>query len=148
MSKNKKIITGLIMGAAALAIMLFASMPSANSKEISIADLIKDSEKYEGEYLMTQGLLRADTIQWDDDNIQLDFEIVDENDLALPVYHKGIKPDNFSEGIIVIVEGFLNEQGVFEAEKVRTKCPSKYESEDMDNYDIDTHKKILEEQTE
>lgn len=145
MSKNKKIITGLVMMAGALVIMAFASMPSANSKEITITDLIKEGKEYEGDYIMTQGLLREESIQWDDDNIRLEFEIYDENDAVLPVYHEGIKPDNFSDDIIVIVEGFLNEKGVFEAEKVQTKCPSKYEGEDMENYDTETHKKILEE---
>ena len=57
MSKNKKIVAGLIMGAAALAIMLFASMPSANSKEITISDLLQAPGQYAGEYIMTQGLL-------------------------------------------------------------------------------------------
>lgn len=147
MSKNKKIVAGLIMGAAALAIMLFASMPSANSKEITISDLLQAPGRYAGEYIMTQGLLRGDSIKWDADNIRLEFEIYDEHDAVLSVYHDGIKPDNFSDGIIVIVEGFLHEEGTFEAEKIRTKCPSKYESADMENYDIEQHKKILEEQT-
>lgn len=145
MTKNKKIITSLILMAAALMIMMFSSMPSAGSKENTISDLHKDSEKYEGEYIMTQGLLKTESIQWNADKIELQFELYDENDAVLPVFHEGIKPDNFSEDIIVIVEGFLNNEGIFEAEKVQTKCPSKYEGEDMENYDAEAHKKILEE---
>ncbi|WP_077211319.1 cytochrome c maturation protein CcmE [Bacillus dakarensis] len=143
MSKNKKILTGLILGAAALMIMMFSSMPSAGSKEITISDIVDNRDQYKGDYIMTQGLLNKDSVQWDADKIELEFSIYDENDVTLPVFHKGIKPDNFSDDVIVIVEGFVNEEGVFEAEKVQTKCPSKYEGEDMENYDVETHQELL-----
>lgn len=148
MSKNKKIIVGLVIMGVALIIMAFSSMPTAGSKEITISELVANSNKYDGDYIMTQGLLVKDSIQWNADKIELQFEIYDENDVSLPVFHKGIKPDNFSDDVIVIVEGFINEDGVFEAEKVQTKCPSKYEGEDMENYDPETHKKVLDEKQE
>lgn len=148
MTKNKKIVVGLSLAAAALMIMLFTSMPSAGSKEITITDLVKDSEDFKGDYIMTQGLLNKDSIQWDADKIELQFEIYDENDATLPVLHHGIKPDNFTDDVIVIVEGFMNDAGVFEAERVMTKCPSKYEGADMENYDIETHKVIISDEQE
>lgn len=142
MLKNKKIATGLIFAAAALIIMMFSSIPSASSKEMPISDLVGNPEKYEGDYLMTQGLLDEESIEWDSDKIQLRFSLRDENEenISLPIFHEGIKPDNFSEGIIVIVEGFLNDDGVFEAEKVQTKCPSKYEGEE---YDPEMHNEMF-----
>lgn len=148
MTKNKKIVVGLSLAAAALMIMLFTSMPSAGSKEITITDLVKDSESFKDDYIMTQGLLNKDSIQWDADKIELQFEIYDENDATLSVIHNGIKPDNFTDDVIVIVEGFMNDAGVFEAERVMTKCPSKYEGEDMENYDIETHKVIISDEQE
>ncbi|MGA8942800.1 MAG: cytochrome c maturation protein CcmE [Thermoactinomyces sp.] len=148
MSKNKKIIIGLVLAAAALAFLMFSSIPATGSKEIAISDLVKNAKKYRGEVVMTQGLLNAKTVKWDADKIELEFEIYDDGKHSLPVFHKGIKPDNFSNDIIVIVEGFMREDGVFEAEKVQTKCPSKYESADMKNYDPKTHQKILKEKQE
>lgn len=148
MSKNKKIIAGLVLAATALLLLMFTSMPSAGSKEITISELVKNSSKFDGEYVMTQGLLKKDSIQWDADKIELQFEIYDEDNVSIPVFHKGIKPDNFSDDVIVIVEGMVNDKGVFEAEKVQTKCPSKYEGEDMENYDPETHKKIIDDEQE
>lgn len=148
MSKNKKIIAGLVLAATALLLLMFTSMPSAGSKEITISELVKNSSKFDGEYVMTQGLLKKDSIQWDADKIELQFEIYDEDNVSIPVFHKGIKPDNFSDDVIVIVEGLVNDKGVFEAEKVQTKCPSKYEGEDMENYDPETHKKIIDDEQE
>jgi cytochrome c-type biogenesis protein CcmE len=142
MSKNKKIITGLALATAAFIIMMFSTMPSAGSKEITIADLAENGSKYEGDYIMTQGLLNKESVKWDADKLELRFEIYEESEGTLQIFHKGIKPDNFSEDVIVLVEGFMNEDGVFEAEKVQTKCPTKYEGEDMENYDTEMHKEM------
>ncbi|WP_102265152.1 cytochrome c maturation protein CcmE [Mesobacillus jeotgali] len=142
MSKNKKIVMGLGLAAVAFVIMMFSTMPSAGSKEITIADLSKNGSKYEGDYIMTQGLLNKESVKWDADKLELRFELYEEGKGTLQVFHKGIKPDNFSEDVIVLVEGFIQEDGVFEAEKVQTKCPTKYEGEDMENYDTEMHKEM------
>lgn len=143
MSKNKKNIFGLSLFAVAIMIMFFSTMPSAGSKEISIEELL--TKNYKDEYVLTQGLLKEDSVKWDADKIELTFEIVDEeSSSSLPIIYKGVKPDNFSEDVIVIVEGFIKDNGVFEAEKVQTKCPSKYEGEDAENYDAEMHKNMNE----
>lgn len=147
MGKNKKITFGLIVGAIAVFIMFFTTMPTAGSKELSINEIIQNSDTYESEYLMTSGLLNLETVKWDADKILLEFELYEEDksDEMLQVKYEGVKPDNFTDDVIVIVEGTLAKDGVFEAEKVQTKCPSKYEGEDMENYDVETHKNILKE---
>lgn len=142
MSKNKKIISGIALAAVAFIIMMFSTMPSAGSKEITISDLAENGSKFEGDYIMTQGLLNKDSVKWDADKLELRFEIYEENQGTLQIFHKGIKPDNFTEDVIVLVEGFIKEDGVFEAEKVQTKCPTKYEGEGMENYDTQMHKEI------
>lgn len=150
MNKNKKIVFGLIVGAIAVFIMFFTTMPSAGSKELPISEILQNSAEYESEYLMTSGLLNNETIKWDADKILLEFELYEEDKEKemLSVQYEGVKPDNFTDDVIVIVEGTLNEEGVFLARTVQTKCPSKYEGEDMDNYDIETHKKILKDSQE
>ncbi len=143
MSKNKRIIVSLILAGIALSIMLFASLPNVGGQEVKISDLVDNPEKFKDEYVVTQGLLAADKIQWDPDEIELRFEIYDENNVYLPVFYKGVKPDNFSKDVIVIVDGYMNESGVLEAERIQTKCPSKYEGEDMENYNPKKHQEIL-----
>jgi cytochrome c-type biogenesis protein CcmE len=146
MSKNKKIISGLALAAVAFIIMMFSTMPTAGSMEITISDLEKNADKYDGDYIMTQGLLNKESVKWDADKLELTFEIYEaEGKGRLQIFHKGVKPDNFTEDVIVLVEGFIKKDGVFEAEKVQTKCPTKYEGEDMKNYDTEMHKEILKE---
>ena len=59
----------------------------------------------------------------------VDFEIADAGDpRALPVRYQGIDmPDLFGDGAEVVIEGSIH-QGVFLAERVMAKCPSKYEA--------------------
>ena len=58
----------------------------------------------------------------------VDFVIQDESEAQLPVRYQGIDvPDLFKEGAEVVVEGRLA-RGVFVAERVMAKCPSKYEA--------------------
>ncbi|MFE8703341.1 cytochrome c maturation protein CcmE [Cytobacillus sp. FJAT-54145] len=145
MSKNKKIIFGLSLVAAAIAIMFFSTMPSAGSKELTIDEVLSNKESYEEKYIMTQGLLDVSSIDWNPDDIVLKFEIYEEGTENLPIRYEGVKPDNFTQDVIVIVEGFITKEGVFEAEKVQTKCPSKYEGEDIENYDSEMHKELYKE---
>ncbi|MBM4762633.1 cytochrome c maturation protein CcmE [Bacillus sp. B15-48] len=147
MSKNTKIIAALTLMFVAFGIITFASMPTAGSKEITITEIVENSQQYDGDYIMTEGLLNKESIQWNADDIELHFEIFDANETALPVFYKGVRPDNFTDDVIVIVEGFMND-GVFEAEKVLTKCPSKYEGEDMENYDSEMHKELFNDKQE
>lgn len=48
-------------------------------------------------------------------------------DHALRVEYRGAVPDMFAEGREVVVEGVTDEEGVFRADVLLTKCGSKYE---------------------
>jgi len=45
---------------------------------------------------------------------------------TIPVVYQGIKPDMFTEGRDVIIDGEYKD-GVLQAQKLLTQCPSKYE---------------------
>ncbi|NSL50227.1 cytochrome c maturation protein CcmE [Calidifontibacillus erzurumensis] len=139
MKKNTKILLGFSAIFIAIMILLLTATPGASSIELTLDQLKQNPLKYKDQYVMIQGDLIEDSIHWKPDNIELQFNISDSNGNELHVIHNGVKPDNFSEGVIVIVEGFVNEDGSFLAEKVQTKCPSKYESENTNHYDIEKH---------
>jgi cytochrome c-type biogenesis protein CcmE len=50
----------------------------------------------------------------------------------IKIRYTGILPDTFREGAIAVADGELDEKGVFTADTVLAKCPSKYEEEDTD----------------
>lgn len=47
---------------------------------------------------------------------------------AMPVVYSGTVPDIFKAGIQVVVEGKLGPDGVFHAQNLLAKCPSKFQS--------------------
>jgi cytochrome c-type biogenesis protein CcmE len=58
---------------------------------------------------------------------------LEDESVRFPVEWRDALPDTFSEEVEVVVEGRLNEAGVFEATTLLTKCGSRYEAapEDM-----------------
>lgn len=55
------------------------------------------------------------------------FTITDQGQ-SLPVAYGGIVPDVFRPGITVVVEGRVAADGVFHAQTLLAKCPSKFQS--------------------
>lgn len=56
--------------------------------------------------------------------------IIAEGGETLPVIYQGIVPDAFMDGADVVIEGQLNPAGVFQADTILAKCPSKYVPEE------------------
>lgn len=143
MKKNTKVLLGGCTVILTILILLIAATPGASGTELPLKEALANPEKYEGRFVVTEGLLVEDSIDWRADEIELRFDIVDSEGNKLSVFHHGVKPDNFSEGVITILEGYIVPGEPFQAERVKTKCPSKYEGEDPSNYDPELHKELL-----
>lgn len=127
----------------AIIFLLMAATPGSSGIELKMDELLKNQEKYQDDYVTVEGLLIGDSIKWDADKIQLKFDLKDNKGNLMHVIHNGIKPDNFAEGVIVILQGSPTNKNTFVAETVKTRCPSKYEGKDMKDYDPATHKDKL-----
>ncbi|MCT8136333.1 cytochrome c maturation protein CcmE [Anaerobacillus sp. CMMVII] len=143
MKKNTKVLLGGSTVILSILILLIAATPGASGTEIPLQEVLANPEKYEERYVTTEGFLVAESIDWRADEIELRFDIVDSEGNVLSVFHHGVRPDNFSEGVITILEGYIVPGEPFNAERVKTKCPSKYEGEDPNNYDPEFHKELL-----
>ena len=66
------------------------------------------------------------SLDWDTDNFTLSFTLAD-GAASLPVVYKGVVPDTFKPGEDVVAEGKSDQQGVFHADKLITRCAGKYE---------------------
>lgn len=143
MKKNTKVLVGGSLIIAAIVSLLLGAAPGSSGVEVTIGQLQADPAKYkQSNYLLIQGDIIGDSVEWNADKIQLRFNVKDEEGNILHVVHSGVKPDNFTEGIIAILEGTYREDGVFEAERVKTRCPSKYEARDPKDYDPEFHKQV------
>src|SRR2546430_13436579 len=80
-----------------------------------------------GETLRVKGWVRQGSVRWDAHTNELAFELATKDGGSpLPVAYRGIRPDMFSEGREVVVEGRY-QQGGLAARQIMTSCPSKYE---------------------
>lgn len=52
---------------------------------------------------------------------------------SLIVRYQGSLPDTFKSGREVVVEGVYGEDGIFKAEKIMAKCPSKYQVKNIND---------------
>ena len=144
MSKNKKIFIGAGVIAAAIIFILFGASSGSAGVEIKIKEILQNQENYVDKFVTTEGLLMAETVEWDAEKLELLFTVEDAEDGSqLRVQYNGVKPDNFTDEIICILEGRPSEtkEGLFIAENVKTKCPSKYEGQE-DNYDAEMHENM------
>lgn len=143
MKKNTIMTMAGLAIAAAILILLMAATPGSSGVELPLKDLLEKQEEHKDDYVTVEGLLIEDSIEWNADEIELKFDVQDEEGNKMQVVYNGVKPDNFSEGVIAILQGYLGDKDTFIAESVQTRCPSKYEGEDMENYDPELHKEKL-----
>jgi cytochrome c-type biogenesis protein CcmE len=148
MKKNTLVMIGGFAFAGAILLLLLAATPASSGVELNLKELVENGEKYKEDFITVEGLLIEESIEWNADEILLKFDVQDEEGNQLSVTHNGVRPDNFSEGVIAILQGFIQEDGTFAADSVKTRCPSKYEGEDMENYDPEFHKDKLDNSSE
>jgi len=143
MKKNTVVMLGGFVIVGAIIFLLMAATPGSSGIELTLDELLKNQEEHKDDFVTVEGLLIEDTIKWDADKIELKFDVKDNDGNLMHVIYNGTKPDNFSEGVITILQGAPTKKDTFVAETVKTRCPSKYEGEDMENYDPETHKEKL-----
>jgi cytochrome c-type biogenesis protein CcmE len=75
------------------------------------------------------GVVVAGSIERNEATQAVQFKISDsKTTAAMPVMYNGVVPDIFAAGAQVVVEGKLTGDGVFEADSLLTKCPSKVQA--------------------
>ncbi|MEO7003369.1 MAG: cytochrome c maturation protein CcmE [Ktedonobacterales bacterium] len=72
------------------------------------------------------GIVAPNSVTRNDATQTIHFTIA-QGSLLLPVVYNGIVPDTFRAGVQVVAEGHLV-NGVFQAQNVLAKCPSKFQS--------------------
>ncbi|MDP1548247.1 MAG: cytochrome c maturation protein CcmE, partial [Anaerolineales bacterium] len=140
---------GLILAAV---VYLITSSTQANAEYFMTVDELKaDGEAAYGKSLRLSGAVIGDTVQYDPQTLTLTFEIahvtgdnkeierqgglaealyqavIDPTRQRVKVVYVGPKPDLLRGEAQAIVTGKLNADGVFIAEELLLKCPTRYE---------------------
>jgi len=150
MGRSKFIIGGIVILAAV--VYLIASATQANAEYFMTIDELKaQGQSVLGRNLRVSGAVVGDTIQYDPKSLMLTFEVahvtgdnreveaqgglaavlhaavVDPNRNRIRVAYSGPKPDLLKDEAQAIMTGQLGADGVFHADELLLKCPTKYQ---------------------
>lgn len=90
------------------------------------------------------GKIDFSKVNYNTDKGRLEFAVYDaqtKDSLSadrMPVYYYGVVPGNFDQATSVVLKGKSNE-GVFVADQMLVKCPSKYQGEGGEYQDMKKH---------
>ncbi len=125
--KWKFLIGGLLI-LGAIGYVTLSSFQSNAIYYLTLKEFHAQQASLAGQPVRINAPLDKSSIQFDDKTLTLKFNLAEEN-LVLPVVYKGVKPDTFEQGESVVAEGRLDANGVFQADEILVKCPSKYETQ-------------------
>lgn len=121
----------LYVGAAViLAVLIYLVISSTRGSVVyamTLQELVDRGSSIYGQGVRVGGNVDGDSITFAANDLTLRFTIYD-GDLTLPVEYKGAQPDMFRDDAQILVEGKYGEDGLFRANKLLLRCPSKYEA--------------------
>ena len=124
-----KTLIGIFVIGGGLTYFMFQAMQSTWAYYYTVDKLVADISVAQNSSLRVFGRVKEDSVARDLQKMQLTFTLAGSKS-ELPIQFKGLVPDNFTEGKEVVVEGQLHTSGVFQADKLMTKCESKYKAKD------------------
>ncbi len=150
MGRTKFIVGGLLILAAV--VYLIASSTQANAEYFMTIDELKSKgTAVVGQNLRVSGAVVGSTIQYDPKTLSLSFEVaqvpgdnneidkegglaavlhaavIDPSRARIKVVYIGPKPDLLKDEAQAIMTGHLGSDGVFHADELLLKCPTKYQ---------------------
>ena len=150
MQRTKFMIGGLLI-LAAVVYLIFSSTQASAEYFMTVDELKAEGSAAVGKNLRASGAVVGDTIQYDPQTLTLSFEVahvpgdnaeieaqgglatvlhaavVDPTRARMKVVYVGPKPDLLRDEAQAIMTGHLGEDGVFYADELLLKCPTKYE---------------------
>ena len=126
--KRKFVIGGIILLAVA-GYLVYLFLGSSLSYYATVSEFLKNRTDQYGESVRVGGTIVENSIEWEPQKPELKFDIADEHS-QLSILYEGVIPDNFAAGKDIVIEGKYNPDGIFYAESLLLKCPSKYSPQD------------------
>jgi cytochrome c-type biogenesis protein CcmE len=146
-----KFIMGGVLILAAIVYLIFSSTKANAEYFITVDDLHGNTTNYVGKSVRISGAVVGSSIQFNPDTSKLTFDVAnvpgdnatieklgglskvlhdavtDPTRQRLSVIYNGPKPDLMRDEAQAIMTGHLGEDGIFYADELLLKCPTKYE---------------------
>ena len=128
--KRLKIVAASVILLGAMVFLVVDGIKSTGVRHFTPASLVADKDKMDNQRVQVDGLISEGSSKWDAINFELTFAVRDRESASTVnvIYKDRLKPDNFTDGGSVFVEGRYDAtQNLIVASKLMTKCASKYE---------------------
>lgn len=136
-SANKK--TKFIIGGAvivlAIAYLIVTGLQSSASYFLTVDELYAKGTAIENRTVRVSGKVDATTINFNNRDLILAFDVMSDTGQRMAVVFNGPKPDQMREGAEAILEGKYDGQ-TFSAQTLLLKCPSRYEEKGVEEVQV------------
>ncbi|NPA06919.1 MAG: cytochrome c maturation protein CcmE [Chloroflexi bacterium] len=150
--ENRKYLFGIFLILASVVYLIYSSVKAGQEYFLTVDELLARQEEMIGRKIRVSGAVIGDTIFYDPEKLEVRFTIAhvpgdldeveaqggmakvlaeavrDPNRSRIEVVYYGVKPDLLRNEAQAIVTGTLGEDGVFYADELLLKCPTKYEA--------------------
>ena len=106
MLNRRRFIVGAALIAAAVSYLVYAGIRTTSMYYFELSEFVARRDALLGETLRVKGWVKQGSVSWDAHTNELAFELATKDGGSpVPVAYRGIRPDMFSEGREVVVEG-------------------------------------------
>lgn len=123
--RRKGFLIGGIIVVLAMAYLAYMGFASSATYYYTVGELLDRGSPVSGQDVRVAGKVDHNPIRQEPGSSVLRFSLM-EGERVLPVAYQGVVPDALTAGGDVVIEGYLDGEGVFQAHSILTKCPSRY----------------------
>jgi len=126
---NRKLLVAAAILAVAVGFLIYNAVDSSAAYYMTVSELDAEGSAIQGEKVRVGGDVVDGSIVRGDIGEELQFDVTDGGSEITMVYN-GDVPDIFADNAEVIATGTMGPDGVFVAEELLTKCPSRFEADE------------------
>ncbi len=125
MLRKKKFLIGGAIVLFAISYLGFIAFQSSATYYFTVSELLARGNAVHGDNVRVNGQVVPESFKEEGQGLTVKFTITSEKE-NLRVIYEGVVPDTFKAGGDVVVEGHINTEGIFLANTLMPKCPSRY----------------------
>lgn len=135
-NKKIKFIVGGVIIALAIVYLIYMGVQSSAAYFLTVDELYAKGAAMENRTVRISGKVDATTIDFNNRDLILAFDVMSETGQRMHVVFNGPKPDQMREGAEAIIEGKYDGNN-FNAQSLLLKCPSRYEEQGYEEVQVE-----------
>ena len=135
-NKKVKFIVGGVAIALAVIYLIYTGIASNSAYFLTVDELYAKGDTMYNRTVRVAGQVDATTIDFNNRDLILKFDVTSETGERMPVVFNGPKPDQMREGAEAILEGKYDGE-IFTAQSLLLKCPSRYEEGTIEEVQVE-----------